>query len=122
MAINNSILNTVKDAIPGTDDSLSEQANVFDDQLIMYINAQLNRLRQLGVGPKEGFKITGPYETWDAFLTNDVEIDMAKEFIVNKVRLLFDTPQSGFVVTMLEKENDKLEWLMNVDAENDWGI
>lgn len=84
-----SILNTTKKLL-GVDPSYDS----FDTDITVFINSSLGILNQLGVGPDEGFSITGATETWDDYLPDDpVTQEMAKTYIYLKTRLAFDPPQ-----------------------------
>lgn len=111
--LNNSILLTVKDMIGPSIDY-----EVFNSQLIMQINSFLNVLTQLGIGPQEGFEITGPDETWDDFLgTHEKLQNMCKSYISIRTRLVFDPPTSSFVIDSLKKNVDELEWRITIMEE-----
>lgn len=102
----NSILQTVKVACN------TEDHNHFDQELIMYINSAISVLTQIGVGPKDGFVVTGLSETWDQFLTNDREqmLKIVKAYVSMSVRLLFDPPSSSFVLDHLKEKAKEYEW------------
>lgn len=108
-----SILNSVK-----TSCNVSLDNTDFDSDLITLTNSELARLLQLGVGPAEGFAITGTEETWTDLLgENSTYLNQVPVFIGLSVRLVFDPPVSGSVKESLTKTVDKLEWLINVAKE-----
>ena len=88
----------------------------FDLDLIVHINAAFNTLTQLGVGPVEGFTITGLDEVWDDFVT-DQRLDMIKSYIYMKVRLAFDPPSSSTVIEAFNKQIAEFEWRLNVAVD-----
>lgn len=90
----------------------------FDTDLIVYTNAALNVLAQLGVGPKNGFSITGTGEQWTDFLPDtDHRYELVKAFVMQKVRLLFDPPTSSAVLNAMTRAVDELEWRILVTVE-----
>ena len=101
-----SILLSVKKML-GIDDAY----NVFDNDLIMHINAVLMILTQIGVG-KENFIITGKEALWTDFL-GTTSLDMIKPYVYLKVKLLFDPPQSSSVTESINHQISELEWRMN---------
>lgn len=108
-----SILMTVRRAcqVPEWDDG-------FDKELIVHTNTILMRLNQLGVGPRNGFFITGTEETWASFLGGaEEEFKMAQSYVTLRVKLLFDPPTSSFVLESMNKQIAEFEWLLNVQAE-----
>lgn len=91
----------------------------FDDELILHINMVLNVLYQLGVGPAEGFRITGYDEKWTSLLEDETKLNLVKDYVGYKVRMVFDPPTSGATATALENIVKELEWriLMQVEAD-----
>lgn len=109
---NSSILFTIKPML-----GLDPDYDPFDLEVMVHINAAFTMLKQLGVGPDKGFKITGPEETWDEFLSDDTLVEWAKQFIYLRVRKIFDPPASSAVAKALEEEEQDLRWRMVVMAE-----
>lgn len=110
-----SILTSVKKML-----GIAEDYTHFDADLIIHINTVLTMLRQLGVGPVEGFVITDSTATWDDFLsyTDSMELEMVRTYVYHKVKLLFDPPLSSSVLSSTERLTKELEWRLNVAAEN----
>lgn len=90
---------------------------VFDLDIMTHINSVFSTLNQLGLGPEEGFMIEGSSETWDGFLGSDIRLNAVKTYVFLRVRLLFDPPTTGFVITSMEKQIQELEWRLNVHRE-----
>ena len=93
----------------------------YDTDIITHINTALSVLTQVGVGPSEGFSITGEDETWEDFLGDDAtakRLDMTKTYVYLSVRIDFDPPQSSAVLTSMEKSKDRLEWRLSVAVED----
>lgn len=103
-----SILNTIKELVLGH----SEDSD-FDTDLIVNINTALSYLCQLGVGPKDGFEITGPNETWSEFLENEKALRMVVTYIYLKVKVIFDPPTGG-VLNSYESQIEELAWRLQV--------
>ena len=109
-----SILLDVKQMI-----GISEDANTFDNQLIPIINSVLNDLTELGIGPKEGYIITGNQETWDNLLGNDKRKEQVKLYVGLKTRLIFDTPTNSSMLKVVEEELQRLEWrIVSLDYQD----
>ena len=101
-----SILVTIKKGI-GIDPSYE----AFDPDIIMHINSVLFILTQEGIGPKEGFNITGQDETWEDFLgESNTKLSAVQSYVTLKTRLLFDPPQSGTLNEQITKLISELEW------------
>ena len=91
---------------------------VFDQDIIIFINSALATLCQLGVGPSEGFEITGDSETWDDYLGEDFRrLNSVKTYIYMKVRLAFDPPTSSSVLDAYEESCKEFEWRLNVAVD-----
>lgn len=110
--MNESIFTTIKALLDvhADDDS-------FDADILTYINSALYSLRQIGVGPKEGFVVTGADQTWSEFGTNASLIGEVKTYIQQKVRLLFDPPNNSFLVSAIQENLKELEFRLNMDGE-----
>jgi hypothetical protein len=111
--VNDSILRTVRKMI-----GPSHDCDVFDVDLISHINTIFSTLNQLGVGPKEGYEITGETETWSDFIGSDKRFNAVKSYMYLKTKLLFDPPASSVVLASMEKLALECEWRLNVNAES----
>lgn len=105
-----SILQTIKRMI-----GPSVLSNEFDTDLVVHINSVLFDLNELGVGPKQGFVITGETETWGDFIGEETtNLEAIKSFIFLKVKMMFDPPTVGGVINAYEKLIKEYEWRINV--------
>lgn len=107
-----SILTSIKKLL-----GLEEDQTHFDQDVLMHINSVLMIANQLGIGPNEGFSVTGYTETWIELLGERKDLEAVKTYIYLKVRLLFDPPTSGFVTDSIERTITQFEWRLNVQAE-----
>lgn len=96
---------------------LAEDYTVFDLDIITHINATFSLLNQLGVGPVEGFFIEDDSSTWDEFVVPPNQLNLVKTYVILKVRMLFDPPATGFLVTAMENQIKEYEWRLNVFRE-----
>ena len=97
---------------------LGAEYDVYDPDIIMYINSVFLVLKQLGVGPKEGFFITDKNATWDEFLPdNEFLRESIKAYMGHKVRLQFDPPASSAHVESLKALINEFEWRLNVEVD-----
>lgn len=110
--IPDSILNGTKKAL-----GISDDYNVFDADILMHINSVFGTLTQLGIGPAEGFMIEDDTIEWAAFLGADVRYNAAKTYTYLRVRLLFDPPQSSYLINAMNEQMRELEWRLNVQRE-----
>lgn len=109
-----SILKSIRKLVGPEDDYTH-----FDPDIVIHINAALNRLFQLGVAEAKGFRVTSEDETWADLFGSDAEvIDMCKTFIYYKVKMGFDPPTSSIAADAIKSEIDKQEWLINVWVES----
>lgn len=109
-----SILKSIRKLIGPEDDYTH-----FDPDIVIHINAALNRLYQLGVESARGFRITSEDENWgDLFGSDENVIDMCKTFVYYKVKMGFDPPSSSIAAEAIKQEIDKQEWLISVWVES----
>jgi hypothetical protein len=107
-----SILTTIKLMV-----GITEDCKDFDMQIINLINKSLARLSQLGVGPKRPVVIVDDMNTWSELLLDSEDLEGAKTYIYLEVEKVFNPPTSSFVLDAKQRESDKLEWCLNVQAE-----
>lgn len=113
MSNTDSILDTIKTKIginPDYDDA-------FDVHIITNINTTFERLKYLGIGPDNGFRITGSTETWDMYLTNDEFIDSVIDYISMKVKMLFAPPETSFGIEAIKEQLSELEFFLKIKSD-----
>ena len=105
--ISDSILKSVADRLDSRD------FTVFYDDLIATINTCFAFCNQYGCGPEEGFEITGETETWDDYVCKDItQKNLAKTYIFLKTKITFDPPQSGPMLSAIERQITQYEWFI----------
>lgn len=107
-----SILNSVKKVL-----GIDPDYDAFDTDVIIHINSVFSILNQLGLGPQEGFMIEDDSATWGDFLLDDMRLNSVKTYVYLKVRIIFDPPTLGYVLTALQEQTKELEWRLNVYRE-----
>lgn len=91
----------------------------FDGDIILNINSTFMTLNQLSIGPSTGFRITDRDDVWADVLLDRNDLEAVKIYIYLKVRLVFDPPQTGYLVEAISKQCAELEWRLNVQAEGE---
>lgn len=107
-----SILTSIKKLL-----GIYEEDTSFDVDIIMHINTVFMILRQMGIGPSDGFSITGSYEIWEDYLDDISLIESVKTYVALKVRLIFDPPASSAIIEAMNRTISELEWRLNVQAD-----
>lgn len=108
-----SILNSIKNRLGIKDPSYV----VFDEDILTCINSTFATLYQLGVDSAKT-TISNSNETWEDVFFEDFDlIDLIKQYVFMKVRIVFDPPSNASVITALEKQTSELEWRINLQAE-----
>lgn len=107
-----SILNSVKLAL-----GITEDYEFFDQQLILYINTAIAALIQTGVGT-EGFTIADSSATWSDLLGEKMAaLEYSKTYVILRVRLLFDPPQSSGALEALKETLREFEWRGYIECD-----
>lgn len=96
---------------------LSEDHTAFDTELVLFINSVLSRLTQLGVGPDTGFRIEDDSATWEDFIGVGAKLNNVKSYMHMRVKMLFDPPELGFVITAMKSEIEQEEWRLMVECD-----
>ena len=111
--MNESILTTIKKLV-GIDETYTQ----FDADLVIHINSALIVLFQLGVGPSDGFSITGKKETWSEYTDDETLYEMIKTYVYLYVKNIFDPPSSSSVLDSYNKMMTQLEWRIAVMTDH----
>lgn len=82
----------------------------FDAQIMTFINAALADLEDLGAGPVNGLSITGDDEIWEVLGEDAIMTDRIKNWLYLKVRLVWDPPQTSFLLDAHQKQIDEAGW------------
>ena len=110
----NSILKSTKKKLGLNPDESTE----FDADLIDAINSAISVLTQVGIGSEFGFTIHDESQTWDELLGDDPRFNMAKTYVLDRCRLMFDTSSmSSYVLQSIQDRIREFEWRLNVAAE-----
>ena len=109
-----SILTSIKKLL-----GITEDYENFDADIIMHINSVFMTLRQMGVGPEEGFFIEDKSATWTDFMGDETKIESVKTYMYMKVRLLFDPPLSSTVIECMNRSISEFEWRLILESESE---
>ncbi len=101
---NSSILLSIKKLL-----GIPQEQTNFDVDIIIHINTIIANLVQMGIGPSEGYSITGKTETWKDFVGDDKLIAQIKTYIYIKVRLVFDPPSNSSLTQSFNEQAKELE-------------
>ena len=110
--MSDSILTSIKKLL-----GITEEYTHFDADVLMHINMAFMVLYQLGVGPSTPFSIEDASATWSDFLGDSTDLAGVKTYIYQKVKLVFDPPQSSAAITALKESIAELEWRLNVTVD-----
>lgn len=110
--MDDSILNGTKKVL-----GIAPDYDVFDPDIILYINSVLSTLNQLGIGPPFGYSISGDAETWTQFIGTDPRLNAVKTYVQLRVRMLFDPPTTSYLISSMKEQIQELEWRLNVHRE-----
>lgn len=108
----NSILNSIKGLLGIMPDDKS-----FDMEIILHINSVFSILTQLGIGPKDGFRITDEDDLWSDFLSDEKRLATVKDYMFMKVKIIFDPPTNGSLLESYKELIKEFEWRAYIEAE-----
>lgn len=110
--MDDSILMTIRKLVCG-----DAYADHFDTDLLVHINTCFSILNQLGVGPTEGFVVSGEAQMWSDYTSDDWVLNMVRTYVSLKVKSIFDPPLTSSVLEAMNKEISQLEWRLNVAVD-----
>ena len=87
-----------------------QETKIYDAQLIDLINSQFNTVKQLGVGPLNGYVITDDSDTWEDTGISDPLLSAVIDYVKIAVNLKFDPPQNSYLVNLKKEQLDELTW------------
>ena len=108
----NSILNTIKILV-----GIEPSDDAFDMNLIVLINSAIMTLRQIGIGPPNGFSIVDSSTTWSDYISDIKLYESVKEYIHLKVTIIFDPPTSSYVLEAMKEQIKEFEWRLQNEKE-----
>ena len=90
--------------------AIPEGVNNFDAEIIPLINLAINTLFQIGLGPSDSYRITGPDETWNDYIGDDKRLEMVKDYLFLKTKILWDSgTMPGAVIDVYKEQIKELE-------------
>lgn len=108
----NSILNSTKKQL-----DIAPDYTAFDMNVITAINAGFGTLHQLGIGPAQGFYISDASAEWDSFVTDRTERNMVESYVWLRAKLMFDPPQTSYLIASMERQVKEFEDRLNIHHE-----
>jgi hypothetical protein len=92
----------------------------FDSQIIACINSVFMAMRQFGIGPEDGFTISGDKETWQDFIGGDADLLSAVPiYVAIRVKIMFDPPSAQSVLQAMKDTVAEFEWRLNAQVDPD---
>lgn len=107
-----SILKTIRSML-----DMDPDDEVYNTDLIVHINSSIMVLCQVGIGPKDGFRISGIAETWNELLGDSKMLESAKEYIYLRTKIGFDPPTNSFVMEAMKTMASELEVRLNMQVD-----
>lgn len=111
--MHDSILNSIKKML-----GILPDITDWDVDIIAHINFAFSVLDQLGSNSnKPNFSISDSSTLWSDYTNDEYMLSLIKEYVFNRVRLLFDPPtRSGSsAMDALNKVIQELEWRISFD-------
>lgn len=90
----------------------------FDETIVVHINSAFSILHQLNDECKE-FKISSSDELWTNFIEDYEFIDIIKQYIFLKVKLIFDPPDNFTVLNSIKEKLLELECRIEMYKKED---
>lgn len=96
---------------------INEDDTDFDVDIIIHINAVFFVLMQLGIGPDAGFQIEDSSDEWDDFLDEGPYLNLVKQYVYLKTRMIFDPPTTSFSLEAMKNQIDEQEGRLSLQRE-----
>ena len=95
----NSILTSTKKIL-----GIAADYEAFDLDITTHINSALSIINQLGIGPDEGFEIEDSDPEWSDIGLPQNQLNLLRTYVFLKVRMLFDPPNTSFLIDAMNKQ------------------
>lgn len=95
---------------------LGESNTAFDLDILTLINSTFLILRQLGVGPVEGYSIEDETANWSDYPEPE-HIGLIRTYMFLKVRATFDPPTTSFHISNLNSQIEEMEHRIRTEKE-----
>lgn len=89
---------------------LEEADTAFDLELLMHINSTLAVAYQVGGVPQSAVPEIDNTTLWVQIIADKPQINFVKSYIVTKVKIVWDPPQTSFALNALKEVTDQYEW------------
>lgn len=89
----------------------------FDLDVLIAINTVFADLNQIGIGPDAGFMIADRSAVWADYLQDDLLLNSVKSYMYLRVRLIFDPPQTSYLISAFNDQVTKMEYRLNLTRE-----
>lgn len=93
-----------------------EEYKAFDPDIVLQVNSALSVLKQIGVDITGSLSLDG-VEDWSDILGKHVDIEMIKNYIYLKTKLIFDPPLNGSIMESIKEQIKEYEWRINLEVE-----
>jgi len=110
--MNESILLSIKKML-----GFDENYDAFDTDILIFINAAISMLIQIGAGPDDGVTVKGKDEEWSILIDNREDLEDVKTYIYITVKIAFDPPSNSSVLKSLQDLRDECAWRILVQTE-----
>lgn len=84
--------------------------DVFDQDVVMFINSAFSTLNQLGVGPEGGFRVVNEQDLWEEINLPQEQLHMVQTYVYLRVKFLFDPPSTSYLITAVKEQIEEHEW------------
>lgn len=99
--------------------NIPAEYEVYDDDIVDFINSTFSSLSQIGVISEDGFMIEDESTEWEEVPISQNMLNMVKAYMFLKVRFLFDPPTLSFVLSANEKQLEEYEFRLNLFREEE---
>lgn len=99
------ILNSIKKLL-----GVSKDDESFDFDILVYINAALAQLSQLGLSEVDKHPIVSTTDTWFDLIGDRTDLENVKTYIYLKTKMIFDPPPNSAAIESINRMIAELEW------------
>lgn len=107
-----SILNSTKKIL-----GIGADYTAFDLDILTLINSTLSIVEQLGISFEPDFAVEDETASWSDLELPQNQLNLIRTYVFLKVRMLFDPPNTGYLIDAMNKQIAEYETRLNLLRE-----
>lgn len=88
---------------------IADSYDVFDEDILTFINTAMGITSQLGLGPSGGIDVSSTETSWTSLNLSITVTNVLRSYVFLKVRMLFDPPTTSYLLSAMADQIKEFE-------------